>query len=129
MVDVEGNVFSVLVDCISKQNLLMLYGFEGSENEVLQGYCDMGQVLVKDKFMLKVVVMIVCCFWQLMFNNDIKFNFGCGDIMKWFQCFMEFYLVFQQQVQIDGKWISYVDLCYDLGVVVGWVFVFVEEIN
>lgn len=98
MVDVEGNIFSVLLDCISKQVFLMLYGLEGSVNEVLQGYCEMGQMLVKDRFILKEVVMIVWCFWQLMLNNDIKFNFGWGDMMKCLVCFVEFYLVLQQQV-------------------------------
>ncbi|PLN73567.1 cell division protein FtsQ, partial [Klebsiella quasipneumoniae] len=37
MVDAEGNAFSVPADRTSKQNLPMLYGPEGSENEVLQG--------------------------------------------------------------------------------------------
>lgn len=57
MVDVEGNSFSVPADRTSKQNLPMLYGPEGSENEVLQGYRDMGQVLAKNKFTLKVAAM------------------------------------------------------------------------
>ncbi len=43
MVDAEGNAFSVPADRTSKQNLPMLYGPEGSENEALQGYRDMGR--------------------------------------------------------------------------------------
>ncbi|STM57713.1 cell division protein FtsQ [Escherichia coli] len=37
MVDAEGNTFSVPPDRTSKQVLPMLYGPEGSANEVLQG--------------------------------------------------------------------------------------------
>ena len=53
MVDVDGNSFSVPADRVNKQNLPMLYGPEGSENEVLQGFREMGQVLAKDRFTLK----------------------------------------------------------------------------
>ncbi len=53
MVDVDGNSFSVPSDRVNKQNLPMLYGPEGSENEVLQGFREMGQVLAKDRFTLK----------------------------------------------------------------------------
>lgn len=42
MVDAEGNTFSVPTDRTSKQVLPMLYGPEGSANEVLQGYREMG---------------------------------------------------------------------------------------
>lgn len=120
MVDAEGNAFSVPADRTSKQNLPMLYGPEGSENEVLQGYQDMGQVLAKDKFTLKVAAMTARRSWQLTLNNDIKLNLGRGDTMKRLQRFMELYPVLQQQAQTDGKRISYVDLRYDSGAAVGW---------
>ena len=97
MVDAEGNAFSVPADRTSKQNLPMLYGPEGSENEVLQGYRDMGQVLAKDKFTLKVAAMTARRSWQLTLNNDIKLNLGRGDTMKRLQRFMELYPVLQQQ--------------------------------
>lgn len=35
----------------------MLYGPEGSANEVLQGYREMGQMLAKDRFTLKEAAM------------------------------------------------------------------------
>lgn len=75
----------------------MLYGSEGSVNEVLQGYREMGQMLVKDRFILKEAAMIARRFWQLTLNNDIKFNFGRGDTMKRLVRFVEFYSVLQQQ--------------------------------
>lgn len=129
MVDAEGNAFSVPADRTSKQNLPMLYGPEGSENEVLQGYRDMGQVLAKDKFTLKVAAMTARRSRQLTLNNDIKLNLGRGDTMKRLQRFMELYPVLQQQAQTDGKRISYVDLRYDSGAAVGWVPAPAEETN
>ncbi|ADO49874.1 cell division protein FtsQ [[Enterobacter] lignolyticus] len=120
MVDADGNAFSVPADRASKQNLPMLYGPEGSENEVLQGYRDMGQVLAKGKFSLKVAAMTARRSWQLTLSNDIKLNLGRGDTMKRLERFLELYPVLQQQAQTDGKRISYVDLRYDSGAAVGW---------
>ncbi|MHA8115257.1 cell division protein FtsQ [Kosakonia cowanii] len=120
MVDADGNAFSVPAERTSKQILPMLYGPEGSENEVLQGYRDMGQVLAKDKFTLKEAAMTARRSWQVTLSNDIKLNLGRGDTMKRLARFVELYPVLQQQAQTDGKGISYVDLRYDSGAAVGW---------
>ncbi len=120
MMDTDGNAFSVPADRTSKQVLPMLYGPEGSESEVLQGFRDMGQVLAKDKFTLKEAAMTARRSWQLTLNNDIKLNLGLGDTMKRLARFVELYPVLQQQAQVDGKEISYVDLRYDSGAAVGW---------
>jgi len=120
MMDTDGNAFSVPADRTSKQVLPMLYGPEGSESEVLQGFRDMGQVLAKDKFTLKEAAMTARRSWQLTLNNDIKLNLGRGDTMKRLARFVELYPVLQQQAQVDGKEISYVDLRYDSGAAVGW---------
>ena len=120
MVDAEGNSFSVPAERTSKQTLPMLSGPEGSENEVLQGYRDMGVVLAKDKFTLKQAAMTARRSWQLTLNNGIKLNLGRGDTMKRLDRFVELYPVLQQQAQADNKRISYVDLRYDSGAAVGW---------
>lgn len=120
MVDADGNAFSVPADRTSKQNLPMLYGPEGSQSEVLQGYRDIGQVLAKDKFMLKVAAMTARRSWQLTLSNGIRLNLGRGDTMKRLERFLELYPVLQQQAQSENKRISYVDLRYDSGAAVGW---------
>lgn len=120
MMDTDGNAFSVPSDRTNKQILPMLYGPEGSESEVLQGYRDMGQVLAKDKFTLKEAAMTARRSWQVTLSNDIKLNLGRGDTMKRLARFVELYPVLQQQAQVDRKEISYVDLRYDSGAAVGW---------
>ncbi len=120
MMDVDGNSFSVPTDRAKEQNLPLLFGPEGSESEVLQGYRDMGQVLAKDKFTLKEAAMTARRSWKLTLNNGIKLNLGRGDTMKRLSRFVELYPVLQQQAQTDGKEISYVDLRYDSGAAVGW---------
>ena len=120
MMDVDGNSFSVPTDRAKEQNLPLLFGPEGSESEVLQGYRDMGQVLAKDKFTLKEAAMTARRSWQLTLNNGIKLNLGRGDTMKRLSRVGELYPVLQQQAQTDGKEISYVDLRYDSGAAVGW---------
>jgi cell division protein FtsQ len=76
MVDADGNSFSVPSDRTSNVNLPMLSGPEGSENEVLQGYRDMGKVLAKDKFTLKMAAMTARRSWQLTLDNDIDHTVG-----------------------------------------------------
>ncbi|EOC0209778.1 cell division protein FtsQ [Cronobacter dublinensis] len=129
MIDSDGTAFSVPADRASKQNLPLLYGPEGSENEVLQGYRAMGQVLAKDKFTLKDAAMTARRSWQVTLSNDIKLNLGRDDTMKRLERFVELYPVLQQQAQTDGKRISYVDLRYDSGAAVGWEPAPTEDIN
>ncbi len=129
MIDAQGNAFSVPASRTNKQILPMLYGPEGSENEVLQGYRDMGQVLAKDRFTVKEAAMTARRSWQLTLTNDIKLNLGRGDTMKRLARFVELYPVLQQQSQADAKRISYVDLRYDSGAAVGWIPAPVEEPN
>ncbi|WP_426712141.1 cell division protein FtsQ [Cronobacter muytjensii] len=129
MIDTDGTAFSVPSDRANKQSLPLLYGPEGSENEVLQGYRAMGQVLAKDKFTLKEAAMTARRSWQVTLSNDIKLNLGRDDTMKRLERFVELYPVLQQQAQTDGKRISYVDLRYDSGAAVGWEPAPTEEIN
>lgn len=121
MVDAQGNAFSVPSARNNRQQVLpMLSGPEGSENEVLQGYRDMGSVLVKDKFTLKAVAMTARRSWQLTLNNGIQLNLGRGETMKRLARFVELYPLLEQQAQMDNKKITYVDLRYDSGAAVGW---------
>lgn len=129
MVDSEGNSFSVPAARTRRQVLPMLYGPEGSEKEVLEGYRTMGDVLAKSRFTLKEAAMTARRSWVLTLNNDIKLNLGRGDTMKRLNRFVELYPVLQQQAQTDGKVISYVDLRYDSGAAVGWAPAPVEDLN
>lgn len=121
MVDMQGNAFSVpAARSNGQQNLPKLSGPEGSENEVLQGYRDMGNLLAKDNFTLKAVAMTARRSWQLTLNNGIQLNLGRGDTMKRLARFVELYPLLEQQAQTDNKKITYVDLRYDSGAAVGW---------
>ena len=120
MVDAAGTAFSLPLDRLNNQSLPMLYGPEGSADEVLQGFHEMGAELAKRKLSLKEVAMTARRSWQLTLGNDIKLNLGRGDTMKRLDRFLELYPVLEQQAQTDGNQISYVDLRYDSGAAVGW---------
>lgn len=121
MVDSQGNAFSVpAARNHGQQDLPKLSGPEGSENEVLQGYREMGNILAKDKFTLKAVAMTARRSWQLTLNNGIQLNLGRGETMKRLARFVELYPLLEQQAQTDNKKITYVDLRYDSGAAVGW---------
>lgn len=57
MVDAEGKAFSVPAERAGKQKLPLLYGPEGSEQDVLEGYRAMSATLAASKYTLKMAAM------------------------------------------------------------------------
>ncbi|KOC88918.1 cell division protein FtsQ [Winslowiella iniecta] len=126
MVDAEGKSFSVPANHIGKEEMPMLYGPEGSEQEVLTGYREMSQVLAADKFKLKMASMTARRSWQLVTGDDVRIELGRNDDMKRLKRFMQLYPSLQQQATAENKRIGYVDLRYDSGAAVGWAPAFIE---
>lgn len=129
IIDKDGNSFSVPAQRTSGQVLPMLYGPEGNEHEVLEGYREMNAVLAKDKLTLKGAAMTARRSWQLTLSNDITLNVGRDDAIKRLTRFIELYPLLKSQAQLDGKKINYVDLRYESGAAVGWAPASVEELN
>ncbi|PKH22728.1 cell division protein FtsQ [Enterobacterales bacterium CwR94] len=126
MVDAESKSFSVPASHIGKGELPMLYGPEGSEQEVLSGYRTMNQVLTAAKMKLKTASMTARRSWQLVLSDDVRLELGRNDTMKRLKRFIELYPVLQQQATAENKRISYVDLRYDSGASVGWAPALIE---
>ncbi|MDX5628923.1 MULTISPECIES: cell division protein FtsQ [unclassified Brenneria] len=120
MVDNDGNAFSVPAERIGNRKMPLLYGPEGSEKEVLEGYRTMSQVLAAGKFTLKMVAMSARHSWQLGLNDDTRLELGRDDRARRLDRFIELYPLLQRQAQSDNKRINYVDLRYDSGAAVGW---------
>ncbi len=57
MVDAEGKAFSVPAERAGKQKLPLLYGPEGSEQDVLEGYRAMSATLAASKYTLKMAAI------------------------------------------------------------------------
>ncbi|MHA7845342.1 cell division protein FtsQ [Serratia sp. D1N4] len=126
MVDAEGKSFSVPTERLGKQKLPLLYGPEGSEQDVLEGYRAMNSMLVANKFTLKMAAMTARHSWQLALDNDVRLELGRDDRMGRLQRFIGLYPVLQQQAQAENKRVSYVDLRYDTGASVGWTQAFID---
>nr|WP_113864972.1 cell division protein FtsQ [Brenneria salicis]NMN90599.1 cell division protein FtsQ [Brenneria salicis ATCC 15712 = DSM 30166]RBP66907.1 cell division protein FtsQ [Brenneria salicis ATCC 15712 = DSM 30166]RLM32118.1 cell division protein FtsQ [Brenneria salicis ATCC 15712 = DSM 30166] len=120
MVDAEGNSFSVPTERIGNRKMPLLYGPEGSETDVLEGYRTMNQVLAARKFTLKMVAMSARHSWQLGLEDDIRLELGRDDRERRLARFIELYPLLQRQAQAEEKRLSYVDLRYDSGAAVGW---------
>ncbi|RLM28129.1 cell division protein FtsQ [Brenneria alni] len=120
MVDAEGNAFSVPVERVGNRKMPLLYGPEGSETDVLEGYRTMNQVLAAGKFSLKMVAMSARHSWQLGLDDDIRLELGRDERARRLARFIELYPLLQRQAQSESKRISYVDLRYDTGAAVGW---------
>jgi cell division protein FtsQ len=120
LVDVEGNPFSLPPERISKLKMPLLYGPEGSEQDVLQGYESMNEKLSASRFVLQAVSMTARHSWQLTLDSDIRLELGRDDRIGRLQRFINLYPKLRQQAMTDNKRISYVDLRYDSGAAVGW---------
>ncbi|UNK52985.1 cell division protein FtsQ [Rahnella aceris] len=129
MVDADGKSFSIPAERVVKQKMPLLYGPEGSEQDVLQGFQTMSQALAAGKFTLKAVAMSARHSWQLTLDNDVRLELGRDDRMGRLQRFIELYPRFQQQAEADKKRITYVDLRYDSGASVGWAAEFIDQQN
>ncbi|OMQ22313.1 cell division protein FtsQ [Serratia oryzae] len=126
MVDAAGKSFSVPAERLGKQKLPLLYGPEGSEQDVLEGYRAMSSMLAASKYSLKMASMTARHSWQLALDNDVRLELGRDDRMGRLQRFIGLYPVLQQQAQAENKRISYVDLRYDTGASVGWAPAFID---
>src|SRR5471032_3196553 len=76
MVDADGKSFSIPAERVVNQKMPLLYGPEGSEQDVLQGYQTMSQALAAGKFTLKAVAMSARHSWQLTLDNDVRLELG-----------------------------------------------------
>lgn len=126
LLDALGKSFSVPLERLAKQTLPLLYGPEGSEQDVLEGYRAMNSVLAGNKYRLKMAAMTARHSWQLALDTDVRLELGRDDRMERLQRFIGLYPLLQQQAQVEGKRINYVDLRYDSGASVGWAPAFIE---
>lgn len=119
-VDAAGKAFAIPDGFMGQEILPMLYGPEGSEWEVLDGYHTISQTLTASQFKVKMVVMTARHSWQLEMHDDIRIELGRNNKIQRLQRLIELYPILQQQAQTDNKRINYIDLRYDTGAAVGW---------
>ncbi|MBD2801149.1 cell division protein FtsQ [Xenorhabdus sp. M] len=117
MLDAEGRVFGLPIDRSINGQYPMLYGPEGKEKEVLEGYRAMKSLLVEHQVILKAVIMTARNSWQLILDNDVRLELGNRDKMERIKRFVELYPVLLKNTE---KRVAYVDLRYDSGAAVGW---------
>ncbi|GAA0497420.1 cell division protein FtsQ [Tatumella terrea] len=129
VVDADGVSFRLPLSLSAQQPMPMLYGPEGSENEVMAGFYQMSDALKPSKITLKAASMTARRSWQLVTSDDMKIELGRDDTMKRLQRFIDLYPVLLRQAQAENKRIGYVDLRYDSGAAVGWIAAPVDPKN
>ncbi|HBC7440967.1 TPA: cell division protein FtsQ [Morganella morganii] len=117
MVDDAGRVFSLPAELTEKDSFPMLYGAQGSEQDVLSGYREMAQQLSGAGLKIKSASMSPRHAWQLVLDNDVRVELGRLDTKGRLQRFIELYPTLTQE---QDKRVDYVDLRYDSGAAVGW---------
>lgn len=126
LIDKDGNVFSVPAERVSDKTLPLLYGPEGGEKEVLEGYNTMSQALGTAKFKLKTVAMSERRSWQLVLDNDVRIELGRENRTKRLERFIALYPMLLQQAPSDKRIVS-LDMRYDTGAAVGWASAFIDN--
>lgn len=126
LMDKDGKAFSVSAERVSDKTLPLLYGPEGGEKEVLDGFNTMNQALAAAKFKLKTVAMSARRSWQLVLENDVRIELGRENRVKRLERFISLYPVLQQQAPAYKR-ISSVDMRYDTGAAVSWAPAFIES--
>ncbi|WP_367680759.1 cell division protein FtsQ/DivIB [Candidatus Fukatsuia anoeciicola] len=112
----EGKPFIVPLERIRNQKLVLLYGSEGSEYDVLNGYQTINKILAANKFKIKKVTMSARHSWQLTLDNDVRLELGRDDLIGRLKRFIELYQLLKKE---PDKQFNYIDLRYDSGAAVG----------
>ncbi|MBT0726196.1 cell division protein FtsQ [Rosenbergiella australiborealis] len=121
VVDASGTSFTLPFHSgAPKQDMPLLYGPEGSENEVMATFYQMADKLRTIHLTLKATAMTARHSWQLITSDGMRIELGRGDDEKRLKRFITLYPELVKQAQADNKTISYVDLRYDSGAAVGW---------
>lgn len=124
MLDPKGRVFSLPVELTAKNKYPLLYGAQGSEKDVLEGYQAMAKQLAASQLTLKSASMSPRHAWQLVLDNDTRIELGRLDPKGRINRFTELYPILLQQ---QDKRVDYVDLRYDSGAAVGWAPLLIDE--
>ena len=100
-----------------EDELPRLYGPEGNEKDVLQGYIDMQYLLDLHNFKINELVLSERYAWQIWLDRGLQLNLGRSDKMKRLQRFVDLY-----PLLTEGKKdkLAKVDLRYDIGLAASW---------
>lgn len=99
------------------QSLPRLYGPEGNEKDVLQGYVNMQSLLELHSFNISELVLSERYAWQLWLESGIQLSLGRADKMTRVQRFIDLYPLLSQY---GDKQVAKIDLRYDIGLAVSW---------
>ncbi|OTA21823.1 cell division protein FtsQ [Xenorhabdus beddingii] len=117
MLDAEGRVFSLPMERSASGSYPMLFGPEGRENDVLDGYRTMSALLEKHHIKLKALSITARNSWRLVLDNNIQLEVGSRYQKERVKRFIELSPLLLKNTE---KRVDYVDLRYDSGAAVGW---------
>ncbi|NVK24190.1 MAG: FtsQ-type POTRA domain-containing protein [Gammaproteobacteria bacterium] len=99
------------------QELPRLYGPEGNEKDVLQGYLDMQYLLNIHNFSISELVLSERYAWQLWLQRGVQLNLGRSDKITRLQRFIDLYPLLTNDKK---EKLAKVDLRYDIGLAASW---------
>lgn len=113
----QGDVFGLPAERFNSVGLPLLYGPDSQSKLALEAWHKIGQDLQQRNLILKSLEVDERGAWKITLNGNIELRLGRGD---WLPKIDRFVAVYPNIEIPEGKALSYVDLRYEHGVVVGF---------
>lgn len=114
LINKKGEVFTAPLDQL-QTTLPLLHGPEGSEQDALNMFTHMQQLLQLHEFSISKVWLTERFAWRLELADGVQLKLGREDTLKRLQRFIELYPTMQQH---NAAGMAEVDLRYDTGIAV-----------
>ena len=115
----EAVVFDAVPSEVKYKKLIALYGPDGSEQEVLNTWPDLNNILQKTGLEIAELELNERRSWRIITSNNIRIELGLEsktEILERLERFVKLFV----EIKSTRQAIDYVDLRYDIGVAVGW---------
>ncbi|CAD83665.1 cell division protein FtsQ [Candidatus Blochmanniella floridana] len=110
------------------QEIPILYGPTGKDQEVLNNYLRFSAILKSSNFQIKSVKTDTCYTWQLVLDNNVCLKLGCVNLIERLHYFIKVYPFLVKEMDEKNKYIDYVDLRYNSGCSVRWIHNMIDPV-
>lgn len=116
LLDSNNTVFNADPQEVKEQNLVSLYGPNGSENEVVAALLQLNAILKPTGFVIAELTVNDRRAWRITTTNGIRIELGRTFKEERLKRFVELF----DDIKAAKRAIEYVDLRYDTGAAIGW---------
>ncbi|WP_232313479.1 cell division protein FtsQ/DivIB [Enterovibrio coralii] len=116
LLDTHGVVFNAKPEDVKDLHLVSLHGPEGSEEEVLQVWRELRNILAPTDYQIAALALNERRSWRIVTRDGVRIELGRESRDERLERFVGLI----KDIDATGRTIQYVDLRYDTGAAVGW---------